>query len=129
MARRPRRRESVLSREVGAVRKEWGGKLRVALVYPNRYETGMSNLGFLTVHARVNARPDALCERAFLSVPGEGARPSRRGSAEKQAPVVTVESGRPLSEFDIVAVSLSFENDLLHLPPILASGGVSPFRE
>lgn len=129
MGRRPPLRASVLSREVGAVRKEWGGKLRVALVYPNRYETGMSNLGFLTVHARINARPDALCERAFLSGPGEGARMPRRGRGGTPPPVVTVESGRPLSEFDIVAVSLSFENDLIHLPPLLASGGVSPFRE
>lgn len=126
MARRSRRREDVLSREVGAVRKEWGGKLRVALVYPNRYEAGMSNLGFLTVHARINARADALCERAFLSVPGTAGRPPER---ERGIPARTVESGRLLSEFDIVAVSLSFENDLLNLPAILSAGGVPPFRE
>jgi len=127
MSRRPRRRESVLSREVGAVRKEWGGKLRVALVYPNRYETGMSSLGFLTVHARINARPDALCERAFLSAPGEGGFPGRRG--RRGGGVRTVESGRLLSEFDVVALSLSFENDLLNLPSLLSAGGVVPFRE
>jgi len=127
MARGSRRRESVLSREVGTVRKEWGGKLRVALVYPNRYEAGMSNLGFLTVHARINARPDALCERAFLSVPGRGGSPGRRTAAD--AGVRTVESNRLLSEFDIVALSLSYENDLLNLPSLLSAGGVSPFRE
>jgi len=129
MVRRSRRPEGARPREVGAVRKEWGGKLRVALVYPNRYETGMSNLGFLTVHARINARPDALCERAFLSVPERERKPSSPRPGRRGDPVRTLESGRLLSEFDIVAVSLSFENDLLHLPALLAAGGIPPFRE
>ena len=68
----------ILSREVGAVCKEWGGRVRIALVYPNRYETAMSNLGFLTIYARVNARADAVCERAFLPREAEG-RVHRRG--------------------------------------------------
>ncbi len=117
-------REDILSREVGAARKEWGGRMRVALVYPNRYATGMSNLGFLTVHARINARPDALCERAFLPGPAEWRLLRDRG-----VPLPALESGRPLADFDIVAFSLSYENDLLNVPPILSAGGVSPFRE
>lgn len=119
--------------EIFAVRKDWGGKYRVALVYPNRYAAGMSNLGFLLIHARINARQDALCERVFLSggeeerVPpprghGTGSRRSPRGGR-------SLESGRPLSTYDVVAVSLSYENDLLNLPAILAAGGVPPFRE
>lgn len=118
-----RLREEVLSREVGAARKEWGGRTRVVLVYPNRYATGMSNLGFLTVHARINARADALCERAFLPGPAEGRLLRDRG-----LPLTALESGRPLSDFDVVAFSLSYENDLLNVPPILSAGGVPPFR-
>ncbi|HEU5360252.1 MAG TPA: B12-binding domain-containing radical SAM protein [Candidatus Deferrimicrobiaceae bacterium] len=128
--------EEILSREVGAVRKDWGGRLRIALVYPNRYEAAMSNLGFLTIYARVNARADAVCERAFL--PGEagggvlrrgGRRRMPRGEpAGRGLPLITLESSRPLSEFDFVAFSLSYENDLLNLPALLAAGGVSPFR-
>ena len=116
-------REAVLSREVGAARKEWGGRTRVALVYPNRYATGMSNLGFLTVHARINARPGALCERAFLPGPAEW-----RLLRERGLPLSTLESGRPLADFDIVAFSLSYENDLLNVPPILSAAGIPPFR-
>src|SRR5512144_1986811 len=112
-------RDAVLSREVGAARKEWGGRTRVVLVYPNRYATGMSNLGFLTVHARVNVRADALCERAFLPGPAE-----RRLLRDRGLPLPALESGRPLSEFDVVAFSLSYENDLLNVPPILSAGGV-----
>ena len=118
--------------EIFAVRKEWGGKFRVALAYPNRYAAGMSNLGFLLIHARINARQDALCERIFL--PGEGGRvlPPRghgTGSRISLREGRTLESGRPLSSFDAVAVSLSYENDLLNVPAILSAGGVPPFRE
>ncbi len=130
---RPRRPAPVKG-ETGAVRKEWGGKIRVALVYPSLYAAGMSNLGFLLLHGQINARADALCERAFLVPRGEeraGAfAAGRGGSAPPQAGAGrTVESGRPLSDFDLVAFSLSYENDLLNLPAILAAGGVPPFRE
>ena len=131
-----RRNEEILSREVGAVRKKWGGKTRVALVYPNRYEAAMSNLGFLTIYARVNARADAVCERAFL--PREergrvlrhgGRRPMPQGEpAGRGLPLTTLESSRPLSDFHVVAFSLSYENDLLNLPGLLKAGGVPPFR-
>ena len=42
------------------------GRFRVALVYPNLYYVGMSNLGFQCVFEMLNAQPDVLCERAFL---------------------------------------------------------------
>jgi radical SAM superfamily enzyme YgiQ (UPF0313 family) len=80
----------------------------------------MANLGFLTIHARINDRVDALCERAFLPDPREPG-----GAGE---PSTTLESGRPLSDFDIVAFSLSCETDLANLPAILSAGGVPPLR-
>jgi radical SAM superfamily enzyme YgiQ (UPF0313 family) len=128
------RRGAGPAREAGAARKDWGGKIRVALIYPNRYAAGMSNLGFLLVHSGINARPDALCERVFLAGPGGQrtvAPPGGRGvaSAGGRAEGRALESGRPLSEFDVVAFSLSYENDLLNVPAILAGGGVPPLRE
>src|SRR5512134_1116061 len=128
------RRGAGPARETGAVRKEWGGKIRVALIYPNRYAAGMSNLGFLLVHAGINARADALCERVFLAGPGGQrtvAPPAGRSAASAGGPTEgrTLESGRPLCDFDVVAFSLSYENDLLNIPAILAGGGVPPLRE
>lgn len=128
------RRRSGPAGETGAVRKEWGGKIRVALVYPNRYGTAMSNLGFLLVHAGINGRSDALCERVFLGGPGGGRTvppPGGRGAAfpGRAGEGRSLESGRPLSDFDLVAFSLSYENDLLNLPSILAAGGVPPLRD
>ncbi len=116
--------DAVLSREIGAGRKERGGRLRVALVYPNRYAAGMSNLGFLSIHARINERAGALCERAFLPSAAE-----ERMLARLSVPLSTLESGSALKDFDVVAFSLSYENDLLNVPSILSAGGIRPFRE
>jgi radical SAM superfamily enzyme YgiQ (UPF0313 family) len=100
--------------ERGAVRKERGGKLRVALVYPNVYRLGMANLGLHAVYRLINDHPRALCERAFLPEdPGE-------------VPC-TIESGRPLADFDVIAFSLSFEEDYLHVLEILDRAGL-PLR-
>jgi len=129
---RPRRGGAGPANEIFAVRKDWGVGTRVALVYPNRYAAGMSNLGFLLIYARINARPDALCERVFLSGDGRRRAPPRGpGTGPSNSPIEgrTLESGRPLSSFDVVALSLSYENDLLNVPAILAAGGIPPFRE
>jgi len=56
----------VLSREVGFVRKPHGGRLRVALCFPNSYFVGMSNLGLQTVYRLFNADERVVCERVFL---------------------------------------------------------------
>src|SRR6266498_2073652 len=101
------------SRERGALRKEPGGKLAVALVYPNAYRLGMANLGLHTVYRLFNADAGARCERAFLP----------DGAGEP----LTVESGRPLREFDVVAFSLSFEDDDLHVLELLDRAGL-PLR-
>ncbi len=103
-----------IPRERGAVHKEPGGKLGVALVYPNAYRLGMANLGLHAVYRILNEAPGALCERAFLPEdPGEEPR--------------SVESGRSLRDFDVVAFSLSFEDDYLHVLEILERAGL-PLR-
>ena len=63
---RERARE-LLSKEVGYVRKPHGGRMRVALAFPNTYFVGMSNLGFQTVYTLFNAQDDIVCERVFLA--------------------------------------------------------------
>ena len=99
--------------ERGALRKEPGGRLGVALVYPNVYRIGMANLGVHAVYRLLNADPGALCERVFL--PEDGAAPR------------SVESGRPLSAFDVVAFTLSFEDDYPNVLALLERAGL-PLR-
>src|SRR5260370_17073489 len=96
----------VLSREVGYIRKPHGGRLRVALAFPNTYFVGMSNLGFQTVYRLFNELDDVLCERVFL--------PGRHDLAAQLAsgtPLRTVESGTPVPDFDVLAFSVSSEWD------------------
>lgn len=52
----------VHSRENGTVIKNWGGKLPVALIYPNSYYLGMSNLGIHTIYKLLNDYDDVVCE-------------------------------------------------------------------
>src|SRR4051794_30344196 len=55
-----------LAQETGTVRKDWGGRIPVALVFPNTYYVGMSSLGFQTIYRLFNDEADVVCERAFL---------------------------------------------------------------
>ncbi|MCM2357837.1 MAG: radical SAM protein [Geobacteraceae bacterium] len=111
----------ILAAETGAVPKNWGGKLTVCLVYPNRYRVAMGNLGFQTVYALLNACPDVVCERAFLPDPEELAE-----YRKSRTPLLSLESQRPLADFDLIAFSVSFESDYLHIPTIFALAGIPP---
>lgn len=112
----------ILAEESGATPKNWGGKLPVCLVYPNRYRTAMSNLGFQAVYALLNAHPDVVCERAFLPDPDE-----LKEYGKSRTPLLSLESQRPLADFAVIAFSVSFESDYLHIPQIFKLAGMPPF--
>jgi radical SAM family uncharacterized protein len=104
----------LLAREKGYKQKTRGEGLSVCLVYPNVYRVGMANLGFQTVYEIINRQPSSWCERAFLPEPTVESELIRTSS-----PLFSLETQRPLSEFDIVAFSLSFENDYPNILKIL----------
>src|SRR5450830_1537905 len=108
-----------LSREVGYIRKPHGGRLRVALAFPNTYFVGMSNLGFQTVYRLFNELEDVVCERVFL--PGRQELAAQRASGK---PLRTVESDTPVREFDVLAFSVSFEWDYTNVVSMLRLAGV-----
>src|SRR5512133_1783275 len=103
-----------LSKEVGYVRKPHGNRLRVALAFPNTYWVGMSNLGFQTVYRLFNERDDIVCERVFLPPKQELA-----ALVASRTPILTIESQTPVSEFDVLAFSVSFEWDYVNVLTIL----------
>src|SRR5437868_11623087 len=111
----------VLSREVGYVRKPHGGRLRVALAFPNTYYVGMSSLGFQTVYRLFNDLDDVVCERTFLP-----AKQELQAQLASGAPLVTLESQTPVSEFDVVALSVSFEWDYTNVVTLLRLAGLQP---
>jgi radical SAM superfamily enzyme YgiQ (UPF0313 family) len=109
----------LLSKEKGYVRKPHGGKLRVALAFPNTYFVGMSNLGFQTVYKLFNAEADIVCERFFL--PPKSELEALRTAGE---PILTLESQTRVRDFDVVAFSVSFEWDYTNVLTLLRLAGV-----
>ncbi len=114
--------QETLSREVGYVRKPHAGRLRVALIFPNTYFVGMSNLGFQTIYRLFNDQPDIVCERAFLPPKQELACLREAGTR-----IVTIESQTPVGDFDVIAFSVSFEWDYTNVLTMLRLAGV-PLR-
>ncbi|WP_419660318.1 radical SAM domain protein [Desulfosarcina variabilis str. Montpellier] len=101
-------------RERGVIRKTAAAGLKVALIYPNHYYVGMSNLGFQTVYRLINNIDSVVCERAFLPPPDGG----------KTHRVLTVESHTPIQDFDVIAFSISYENDAPAVLSILETAGL-----
>ncbi len=101
-----------LSREEGTVFKDWGGRLPIALIYPNSYYLGMSNLGIHVIYALLNSYGKTVCERIFWE----------NGSSSKR--LLSLESQRPLSDFAVLAFSVSYELDYFNVVQILRASGI-----
>ena len=106
--------------------KEFGGEVfppglrhSIAFIYPNVYHLGMSNLGMHILYQMINARDDSACERFFL--------PESKLIAEhkkSRTPLLSLESMRPLADFDVIFVMLSFELDYDNLLTVLDLGNI-----
>ena len=114
----------LVSRERGCQKQIWGDRLTVCLAYPNTYRAGMSNLGFQTVYALLNSDQDFLCERTFLPDPSDETM-----FVPGSSPLFSLESQKPLTEFDILAFSVSFENDYPNILKMLALAGIPLLTE
>ncbi len=104
----------LLSREKGTIFKDPGGRINIVLVYPNTYSVGMANLGFQGVYGLLNGINDVVCERCFLPSPHDMKEYERTGTE-----LFSLESKRSLARFDIIAFSVSFENDYPNIMKIL----------
>lgn len=115
---------TILAKEKGTIRKDWGGKLSVALAFPNHYRLGMSNLGIQIVYRILNERTDVVAERFFLPEGREMAIYLR-----SRGPLVSLESQTPLSNFNLAAFSISFENDYPNVLQMLEMGKIPLLSE
>ena len=92
---------------------------KVAIVYPNTYFVGMSNLGLHIIYEEINLRNDSVCERIFL--------PEKKvleAYDKTKTPLMSVETQRPMHQFDVVAFDVTFEMDYFHIPLMLRHGRV-----
>ncbi len=96
-----------LTDERGTIVKDWGGRIPIALIYPNTYYIGMSNLGLHTIYRLLNGYNDIVCERFFDE--GEG---------------VSVESGRPLGDFAVLAFSVYTELDYFNVVDMIRASTI-----
>ena len=100
-----------LEGERGTIHKDWGGRLPIALAFPNSYYLGMSSLAVHTLYRLWNASDDVVCERVF---------------ADSSVPPLSLESAAHLDYFPVVAFSISYEVDYFNVVGILRSAGLPP---
>ena len=116
-----------LGNELGVKPRDWevdwqAVGVRWALTYPEVYEVGASNSGHIILYSILNSVPGQLCDRSYLPAPDLAARLRERG-----APLFAVESRRPLSAFDILGFSLSYELGGTNILEMLELAGI-PIR-
>ncbi|MBF0242691.1 MAG: radical SAM protein [Desulfamplus sp.] len=104
--------------------------INIALVYPNTYQTAMSNLGFQSVYALFKNYPNISCERFFL--PDRDLYKKNFNDHtnsidfDNKYELKSYESACPISSFDIIAFSVSFENDYINIASILLNAKIPP---
>ena len=96
--------------------------IRVAYCFPDTYEIGMSNLGLQIMYGVLNAASDTWCERVFA--PWSDMEKCMR---DEDIPIFALESGDPLSDFDVVAFSVGFELSYTNILNMLSLGNI-PLR-
>lgn len=122
--------DSVLSRvtkparytggEWNSVVKDWEStEIRVVISYPDLYEIGMSNLGLAIIYDLLNQQPDVLAERAFAPWVDMEAEMRREG-----IPLFSLESKRPVKDFDIFGFSLGYELTYSNVLNLLDLAGI-----
>lgn len=109
-----------LGNELGAVHKPWdSATVRWSLTYPEIYEVGSSNLGHIILYSILNTQPRQLCDRAYLPAPDLSEK-----LKSTQTPLFAVESKRPLTDFDILGFSLSYELGATNILEMLTLAGI-----
>lgn len=106
--------------ELNSTVKDWDQiTTRVAFVFPDIYDIGVSNVGLKILYDQVNQREDALAERAYAPWLDMEALMREHG-----IPLYTLESKRPLADFDIVGISLPYETLYTNTLNVLDLAGI-----
>src|SRR6266542_675470 len=109
--------------EAGQVRKDWATvDARVCLAFPDVYDIGMSHLGYKILYKILNDDPRTLAERCYTPWTDMERELRQRG-----LPLVSLESARPLRDFDVVGLSLQYELTYTNCLTILDLGNL-PLR-
>ena len=106
--------------ELNAVKKDWNSvKLRTLFAFPDLYEVGMSHLGLRILYHLVNDHTDFLMERVFA--PWTDMEQAMR---DKEIPLFSLESWRPVRDFDCIGFTLQYEMSYTNILNMLDLGKI-----
>jgi len=106
--------------ELNSVLKDWDSvKTKVAFVFPDIYDIGVSNVGLKILYDQVNQRADALAERAYAPWLDMETLMRQHG-----IPLYTLESKQPLARFDLIGFSLPYETLYTNALNVLDLAGI-----
>lgn len=109
--------------EVNSIHKGWDKvETKVLLAFPDIYEIGMSHVGLRIIYHTLNSKPEILCERVFA--PWTDCEDEMR---KRDIPLFSLESWRPVRDFDIVGFSLQYEIGYTNVLNMLDLAGI-PLR-
>src|SRR5690606_30454723 len=112
-----------LGNELNSVHKEWSAEMvKVALAFPDVYEVGMSHLGLKILYHLLNQEDDVLAERVYAPWPDMEEALQRRG-----VPLFSLESSRPLKDFDLIGFTLQYELSFTTILNMLDLAGLAVF--
>jgi radical SAM family uncharacterized protein len=113
--------------EYNSVVKDWSDPKilsRVALVFPDVYDLGMSNLGLAILYDLLNQRDDILAERAYIPWPD-----METAMREAGLPLYALENRHELRDFDLIGVSLPYEQLYTNVLTMLDLAGMPLLSE
>lgn len=93
--------------------------IRVAFCFPDTYEIGMSNLGMRILYAVMNRMQGVWCERVFAPW-GDMEEAMRKNNL----PLFALESGDPISDFDMIAFTVGYEMSYTNILNMLMLGNI-----
>lgn len=109
--------------EPGSTVKDWASvEAKICLAFPDIYDIGMSHLGFKILYKILNDDPRTLAERCYAPWID-----MERELVSRDVPLVSLESARPLCQFDVIGFSLQFELTYTNILTMLHLGRV-PLR-
>jgi len=109
-------RHDLLAAESGTLFKE--AETRIALVYPSPYRVAMSSLGYQQIYRTLHGMPGIAADRAMLPDPGA-----------REARFETIETGRPVGSYPMLAYSVAYELEVAGLVETLELASIPVLRE
>jgi radical SAM family uncharacterized protein len=111
--------------ELNQIEKDWDNTpIKVALAFPDVYDLGMANLGLAIFYDILNGQDDVLAERVYA--PWTDMEQAMR---KEGIPLYSLETRHPLSDFDLIGISLPYETLYTNTLNMLDLGGIPILSE